>query len=88
MTSDEKEDKMKKAILPMFCMIVVGCSTNYRAEGVNAEFPDAEVSFVPSHNSDFIVRTRAGDIYYARCDNPFTNTVTSKALIFKGRETK
>ena len=76
----------KRILLWVLILTLVGCSTTYRMEGVQAEFPDSEISFVPTHDHDFLVRKPDGSVWYVRCDNPVTNGVTSKAMIFKGNK--
>ena len=76
---------MKKIMVSLFlCSLLIGgCSTNYRLEGVQKEFPNCEVIFTPNHNQgEFLVRKPDGSVWYIKCDNPFTNTTTSRSMIF------
>jgi hypothetical protein len=75
---------MKTVIILLLLILgMLGCSTTYKAEGVNDAFPNSDIVFVPSHSNDFIVRDSNGAIWYVRCDNPFTKGITSKVIIFK-----
>lgn len=77
---------MKQLILLMIFALglagLTGCSSNYRAEAVNKAYPNSEVVFTPTQHQDFIVRDPDGTVWYVRCDNPFSNTITSKSKLF------
>jgi len=68
-------------MLSVCLLLLTSCSVNSHLEALNKEFPGAEIVFVPTHDSDFIVRTSDGAVWYVRCDNPVSPGSTSKSII-------
>lgn len=61
-----------KSLMVLFALaslFLIGCGDGWNPvkvrAGVNAEFPDSEVSTVPGKKYSFIVRRRNGEVLYA-----------------------
>lgn len=85
---------MKKIGLAIFLGIILaglaGCSPKRGMENVRNKFPKAEISCIPSHPYEFIVRDVDGSVIYV-CEfggsvKGENDTLCTSILLFHGRE--
>ena len=70
----------------MTCILLTGCSENYRRQCVQESFKGCELFSFPDSSDRFLVRIEDGTILLVNCDNPFKGNPTSHSVAFYSRK--
>ena len=78
---------MKTIILSILtCVILTGCSENYRRQCVQESFKGCELFSFPDSTTRFLVRKEDGTILLVHCDYPCSGMITSHSIAFYPRK--